>query len=270
MFTIRHNKTGILGTVAFAVLLLLVFAPVALAATINLRVETDKSTYRLADTVSWTAYAWAGTGDNDGVQFLSINLDDNTDDMMEPPFREDTTEFTDTAYGAGEGFEVYGWGTPAAIPGLSDLLGITVMQNPATPAANPNIGNDGQKNHILAKGSYVAHELGPHTLTPILVAANYWSLAMDKAVGFENHTAVPAIFTVEPDADVNQDYYVDFMDFAMIVANWEVDDCAGATDCGRTDLNLDGAVDLADIVIFAGQWLWCTDPGQSYCDQFWQ
>ena len=266
MFTIKHNKKGKFGTGTLALLLVFLFAPVALTATINLRVETDNTTYRLGDTVSWTVYAWAST-DNNGVQFLSIDLDDNTDDTIQPPFTVGNKEFTDTAYGIDEGFQVYGWGTPTTVPGLSDLLGITVMQNPATPTANPNIGNDGQKNHILAKGSYVANELGRHYLTPLLVAANYWSPTptMGGVVAFENGSAASAMFDVEPNADVNQDDYVDFLDFAMIAANMEKDDCGRTTDCGRTDLNLDGKVNLADVMIVAAQWLSCTDPANPSC-----
>jgi hypothetical protein len=261
----RHNKKDIFGTSALAVMLVLLFAPVALGATINLRVETDKSTYRLGDTVSWTVYAWASATDNDGVQFLSIDIDDNTPDTIQPPFADGTTQFTDTAYGAAVGFQVYGWGTPTTVPGLSDLLGITVMQSPATPTANPNIGNDGQKNHILAKGSYVANKLGRHYLTPILVAANYWRLASGKAVAFENDTAMSAMFDVEPNADLNQDDYVDFLDLAMIAVYMERIDCGRSADCEGADLNLDGKVTLADVIIVAQQWLSCTDPANPSC-----
>ena len=35
------------------------------------------------------------------------------------------------------------------------------------------------------------------------------------------------------------------------------------------DLNGDCYVDLSDIAIFISQWMWCTDPANSDCDQYW-
>ncbi|OHB54224.1 MAG: hypothetical protein A2Y12_04325 [Planctomycetes bacterium GWF2_42_9] len=36
------------------------------------------------------------------------------------------------------------------------------------------------------------------------------------------------------------------------------------------DLNRDCYVDLGDVAVFASQWLWCTDPANSNCDQYWK
>jgi len=50
-----------------------------------------------------------------------------------------------------------------------------------------------------------------------------------------------------------------------------------ATVCGErgtvyltADKNLDCYVNLADFALFASHWLWCTDPADSNCDQYWK
>ena len=134
------------------------------------------------------------------------------------------------------------------------------------------VGNDGSSDHVLTKGSYTVSVLGEHTLNPSFYAtgAHYWVDAMGKALPFETQHVIPTSFTVVLVSDVNKDYYVNLTDWGMILVHWPQPNCPETSDCGSVDLNRDGVLNLADIVIFAGQWPWCTDPGQSYCDQFWQ
>ena len=69
---------------------------------------------------------------------------------------------------------------------------------------------------------------------------------------------------------VNGAYSVWFDDIVLV-------DTSGPHVCGdpdtvydEFDFNRDCHVNLADVAVFAAQWLWCTDPENSRCDQFWK
>lgn len=272
MFSTPQKESDVTGRWMAAALLVVVFGSVAFSATINVRIETDKARYKVGDTVFWTVYAWASSGDNHGVSFLSIHLDDDTDDKLGLPFLDldvpDGPEFLDTAYGVDEKFLIIASGAPSDDP--PDLREISVAQVQWDMLLE--VGNDGLSDHVLAKGSYTVSVLGEHTLNPSFygTGAHYWVDATGKAFPFETQNLIPTSFTVVLISDVNEDYYINFIDYGMILAYWGLPSCPETSDCGNVDLNRDGVLNLADIVIFAGQWLWCTDPGQSYCDQFWQ
>ena len=243
------------------------------SATINVRVVTDKSRYKAGDTVLWTLYAWASSGDNRGVSFLSLCLDDNTDDRLPQPFvNPNGTEFLDSVYGAANRFELTGEIDVSDV-GL-DLKGISVAQSASD--MKMDVGNDGWSDHVLAKGSYTVSVLGEHTLAPSFYrpegvsGADYWFDATGAERSFEIQNAISSSFVVVLNADVNKDYYVNYGDYAMIAARWQRDDCDSSWDCDGADLSRDGVVDLVDIIALADQWLNCTDPDESYCDDFWR
>lgn len=254
--------------IAITAILILISCSMAHSATLNLQVKTDKFAYSPGDTVLWTIYAWASTGDNRGIALLSVDLDDDTNDLLNLPFTE-AGQFTDSAYGNDEKFEIMGnedGGTTSSEP--PDLRDITVMQMPLDKVLD--IGNDGSTDHILATGSYTVSVIGTHALNVIFKGANCWPDSINYPVAFDLVIENPAIFQVVLSADVNADNYVDFLDYAIISQNWPQTNCAATSDCNATDLNRDGTVNLPDIAIFASQWLSCTDPANTFCDQFWK
>jgi hypothetical protein len=57
-------------------------------------------------------------------------------------------------------------------------------------------------------------------------------------------------------ADLNLDGAVDLADLSQFCANWLASGCAGVETCGRADLTDDGTVDLDDFAEFARYWPW--------------
>ncbi len=271
MFGIANKKTGIVGSRAVAVLAVLILGSAALSATMNVRVETDKTVYKVGDTVAWTIYAWASSGDNLGVAFVSVDLDDANDIILNAPLRDEIEpEFLGTSYGVAEGFMVTGWGEPDPDdPDTPDLLSISVMQIDK----QPDKGNDGQDNHILAKGSYTVSTLGEHALDVNYygTGAHYWlndDIYDYTVFAFETLKEFPGSFSVVIDADINGDYSVNLVDVSILAAWWHQTGCANAMDCGGADVNGDDVVDLTDAAMVADWWLWCDNaPGNPYCGQ---
>lgn len=261
----NQKQVRVIDLGSFAAVVLLVFGSLAYSATINVEVKTDKAVYRPGDTVFWTIYAWASAGANRGVSLLSVHLDDDTDDTLNAPMTE-AGQFTDTAYGTDEKYVIMGIGTPSAEP--PELRDISVIQWNWDKVLD--IGNDGSTDHIFATGVYVVSELGTHTLNVTYNGANYWPDAINNPLAFETLNSISTSFNVVLSADINADNYVDFLDFSLIVAKWPEGNCSATFNCDATDLNRDGFVNLPDIAIFASQWLACTDPANTFCDQFWK
>jgi hypothetical protein len=266
-------------TVGLFILFLIAWVPSALCATLHLEVETDKAVYYPGQTISWSLYAWTDPAGNRGISLLSVHLDDDTGEALNPPDNSGS-EFTDTEYGAAENFIVAGPGTIAG--SSSRLRDILAFQSPA--AKTLDIGNDGVQ-HVYCKGSYTATALGTHTLTAIYNSANYWPDPTNNAVAFEANDSIPAVFEVlsEPTfcGDINtvylnadiampQDCYVDFSDFATLSSQWMSVGCASPGWCDGADINESTGVDETDLGLFSDQWLWCSDPGNSACDIYWK
>jgi hypothetical protein len=55
--------------------------------------------------------------------------------------------------------------------------------------------------------------------------------------------------------DFNSDTKVDFTDFAVLALYWQELTCGDANDCEGTDLDVDGNVDLDDLMLFVDYWL---------------
>ncbi len=58
------------------------------------------------------------------------------------------------------------------------------------------------------------------------------------------------------DADFVAPSGVNYLDFAFFANHWSDSDCQTSNNCDRTDLDRSGQVDIADLVLFAGDWLW--------------
>ncbi|GAH59471.1 unnamed protein product, partial [marine sediment metagenome] len=67
-----------------------------------------------------------------------------------------------------------------------------------------------------------------------------------------NPTEIYDVFANAVTGDLDDDYDVDFRDFAMLALHWLEDYCG---DCGGPDLDSDGDVDLEDVALFAQHWL---------------
>ncbi len=56
-------------------------------------------------------------------------------------------------------------------------------------------------------------------------------------------------------SDFNKDTRVNFVDFAMLASYWETTDCVYPGCCQRTDLDINGSVDVNDLMLFCEFWL---------------
>jgi hypothetical protein len=55
--------------------------------------------------------------------------------------------------------------------------------------------------------------------------------------------------------DFNKDTKVDFRDFAVLASHWRATDCNDPNWCQGTDLNVNGCVDVNDLMLFCEYWL---------------
>jgi hypothetical protein len=70
--------------------------------------------------------------------------------------------------------------------------------------------------------------------------------------------------------DLNKDCRTDFKDYAIFAKHYIWDLCLPPDWCEFADIDQSTEVNIGDIADIARQWLWCTDPAQTYCDQFWK
>ena len=255
----KRQEPRVSGTRTAVIAALLIGAGMTSAATINVQVVTDKSIYKIGDTVYWTVYAWASKGDNRGVALLSADMEEDTADTLQLPSIAGG-EFAGTAYGTEEKFVKFV--DPVLSQVSPELRGILVMQLPNDRRLD--IGNDGRTDHILVQGSYTIVEHGWHTLSVILNAANYWPDSVNlMAAAFETINSSPARFRVGLDGDINGDYCVNMLDFSVLAAWWAGSQCDATPYCDGADVTGDGVVDLSDAAVVVGQWLWCDRPDQA-------
>ncbi len=58
-----------------------------------------------------------------------------------------------------------------------------------------------------------------------------------------------------------QDCYVSLFDFSILADAWLIDEGG--------DLDNDGLTNMADLILFASEWLWCNDPQNASCEKNW-
>lgn len=178
---------------------ILAAACVASAATISLKVTTDKSSYTVGDTVQWTIYAWASQGDNSGVALLGVDLTESTADTLNAALTSGAGIFkslTDGIYNAGNGFLLGSNGTPSG----NQLVDINAYQ-PDPNSLVPSIGNGGAgyPDLVFGEGSYTANVVGPHQLSASLRSGNFIPVTGGALEAFSTGTNTPAVFDVIPE-----------------------------------------------------------------------
>jgi hypothetical protein len=184
--------------ITICVAVLLGAASTAPGAMIYLSVSVDKTTYEVGDTVSWSALAWASTGDNVGIALLGVKLTESEEETMSPALTTGTgssKELLDSAFGVAQSYTLTSAGVVSSSkPGL--LTDIGVLQLPTQKLLNQ--ANDGQP-HLFAKGSFTATVVGDHTLSAEKTGASYYPDTTHNAVSFEQVSSTPATFTVTPE-----------------------------------------------------------------------
>ncbi|MHC4499246.1 MAG: S8 family serine peptidase, partial [Planctomycetota bacterium] len=107
------------------------------------------------------------------------------------------------------------------------------------------------------------------------ICVSWLELAATSGVaGLSKGRGLPPVFFKEsslggylpccPWGDFSRDYYVNFMDFAVLAMHWLDEDCGIPYWCELTDLDFSGATDGVDLEIFVDNWLaedpWWLDP----------
>ena len=251
------NKIKITRLIIITWIWVIISTAIAGAADIHIKVVTDKSTYNPGETIYWTIYVSASQVDNRGVSLLSVNLNDDQSELLAvPALGADPNEFLNSDYGVDENFKIFGAGTPWDVePRLRDMTVMQLIQQ-------LDVGNDGDPNHILCQGQYLASVLGTHTLEASFTAANYWPNpdgsggAQPFIIGTGTNTA--AVFEVSDvvylDGDLNKDRTVNLLDLAIYCDQYLLAPGVPSADIWPIGVG-DGIVDLFDFAYLASFWL---------------
>ncbi len=70
--------------------------------------------------------------------------------------------------------------------------------------------------------------------------------------------------------DISQDCYVDMEDIALMALEWSRNPCLISRSCNQADFNNDGIVKIKDLRFIADHWLYCNDPENVECNQYWK
>ncbi len=269
-------------TMIMMVFLLLSMTAVS-AQTLNLEARTDKDWYITGETVSWSIYAWTDSTNNRGIANLTVNLDDSTVDTLNIA---DTTgsilmvdlELADTDFGIANKFKMM---MPGTLSGSTPQL-VDIMAGQLPNDKQLYIASDGIP-HLFCKGSYVVTTLGTHDLEVEFNSANYYHMSSPyAAVPFTLHFETNKTFEVYPepsvcgdmgtvylDSDINEDCYVNLLDYSIMAHYW-LTTCIAPEFCRGADIaGSDDYIDINDLAQLASQWLNCTDPAESACDIYW-
>ncbi len=258
-------------------LIVLLIATTIQAETITVEIQTDKTTYFIGQTVSWTIYAWAEVGTNRGVSLVSLDLDDDSGDPLNPALMSGS-DFQDTEFGTAQNFQFSTSGTQSPTPPKLQDVG-TFQFNFAKMF---DIGSDGLP-HVLCKGTYDVTTVGTHNLNVIIDAAEYWPDTTNNTVSFETPIDNDTTFDVIPEptfcgdtgtvylqGDINDNCYIDLVDFSIMSSEWLVNPCTGPLWCNGADIDHANGVNLDDLMYIVTEWLACTDPTDSNCDIYWK
>ncbi len=228
-------------------LIVLLAATWASAIEIKVKVETDQPAYHIGQTVSWSIYAWSVPAGSSNKGVALIAANLN----------DSQGEALQPPMKAGLEFADTGYGLDEAFMLVTGgtvtstaprLRDMTVMQ---MGVKQLNVGNDNVP-RLLAHGEYVVTKLGDHTLEASLNGANYWNY-YENATAFESKTFIPVTFGVFSRGDINFDGAVDVLDLALLAGQWL--NVPGSPSADVEPVDGDGLVDLADFTIVASEWL---------------
>lgn len=77
----------------------------------------------------------------------------------------------------------------------------------------------------------------------------------EYSVSWDDPNAFVTFYQV-PIADFNTDGIVNFLDYSLLASCWLEDDCTDPNGCQKADLDMDGTVDVNDLLLFSDYWLW--------------
>jgi hypothetical protein len=230
------------------IMLTLALATAVSAQTLTLYAPTDRSAYRLGDTVTWWIEASTDETTNQGISLLGVDLTVNQPVSLSPA-ANDGTDLTGSDFDSAAGFAMLSAGTvdPAAPAGQAALLDVLVSQVGFDPAFT---GAGHGQDTFFATGSFVASVEGSYHLSLSVTGANYWNLdSPASAEAFAAFALAGANFTVIDPApgDANVDGVVSDADYTIWADNF------GAVDATwyMGDFNGDGQVTDGDYTIWA-------------------
>jgi len=103
------------------------------------------------------------------------------------------------------------------------------------------------------------HNSGQIVVADLMGESNWLSFRLDP-IGEEQASIFISnieVGTVTNQTDLNNDLAVNFVDFAVFADRWSVEDCNENNSwCQDCDFDQSGAVDVNDVAIFTGNWLW--------------
>ena len=228
------------------------------AATLNVRVETDKLAYLPGEAVNWAIHAWVDPADGtDGVALLGMDLQDDLGEVLNRVNQEEVIpglpiyQLEGTDFGVQQEFVYQLHGVVNATDGmLVDVCAGDVM-------CHSHISNVGEDNGtpplpLFCRGSYVVSTIGVHTLSVNLKGANYWTgPTVTQATGFENSALQSTKFSViVPLAgDATGDTRIDGGDLALWQQNYDTTGDNGNT-FAMGDFSGDEKIDGADLALW--------------------
>ena len=229
-------------------------------------VETDRTVYRVGDTVHWKITA-AIEGQTRGIGGFFIDLYESMNKEMDSPYLDfiwsPGDNFFHPTYVAEEyftdgrsilDFNIYnGFDASYASGGAGLIAGIGVTQFEQVLD---------QTGGVVCEGMYTVTKPGFHYLEVVHNSGYIWLDEQDYAEEISLwDSSVSTIYVLSDNeisiADINQDNIVNFKDFTSLSNYWLASDCSDENYwCNGADINQDSFVDFLDLTQLSNDWLW--------------
>lgn len=250
-----------------AVLLLLVLTLRPAAANdryFSYTVETDKTVYRVGDTVYWRVYAEVYGEDVTGISSLSATLFESLNEEMLPPLEENffvpkvgfVTNCVPLDYfETGIVTSAFNWVDKFDSTGSAGEGWVSM-------SAGQFVKNEGIFGGEFCESSYVVTKAGFHYLDIIHNSGYAWIDGQDDAEEILDWGRITSTFYVISDeeaspAGINRDNLVNLKDFTSLSNYWLATDCSEENFwCEGADINQDSVVDFLDLTELSDDWLW--------------